>query len=145
MTKHFSLAELTSTSKTDLLESNYNDAQKYIDNLTLTANMLEEIREILGVPLIVTSGFRNEALNKAVGGSKTSKHKLGLAADVIPKIISVEAAFQRLMETKPTLAKKIIIEKVKNTKWLHCQAKILNNEELEFYTTSNGIVFDKIV
>ena len=145
MTKHFSIAELTSTSKTDLLESNYNDAQKHLDNLLLTANMLEEIREILGVPLRVTSGFRNEALNKAVGGSKTSKHKFGLAADIVPKVISVEVAFNKLMENKPTLAKKIIIEKVGSTKWLHCQAKILSNEELEFYTTSNGLKFDKVV
>lgn len=145
MTKHFSIAELTSTSKTALREANYNDAQKHLDNLLLTANMLEEIREILGVPLRVTSGFRNEALNKAVGGSKTSKHKFGLAADIVPKIISVEVAFNKLMENKPTLAKKIIIEKVGGTKWLHCQAKVLNNEELEFYTTSNGLKFDKVV
>jgi zinc D-Ala-D-Ala carboxypeptidase len=145
MTKHFSIEELTSTSKTNLLVANYNDAQKHFDNLLLTANMLEEIRDILGVPLRVTSGFRNEALNKAVGGSKTSKHKLGLAADIVPKIISVEVAFNKLMENKPILAKKIIIEKVGSTKWLHCQSKVLKNEELEFYTTSNGLKFDKVV
>lgn len=36
-----------------------------------------------GKELILNSGFRSEALNKAVGGSETSDHKLGLACDVV--------------------------------------------------------------
>ena len=35
-----------------------------------------------GKPIYVNSGYRSEALNKAVGGSKTSQHVLGMAADI---------------------------------------------------------------
>lgn len=35
-----------------------------------------------GKPIYVNSGYRSEALNKAVGGSSTSQHRLGMAADI---------------------------------------------------------------
>lgn len=42
---------------------------------------LEKVRAILGKPVLVSSGYRSPALNKAVGGAKTSQHLDGLAAD----------------------------------------------------------------
>ena len=42
---------------------------------------MQEIRDILGLPIFITSGFRSVAVNKAVGGSKDSQHCDGLAAD----------------------------------------------------------------
>ena len=47
------------------------------------AESLDEVRELLGHPIIITSGYRTEALNRAVGGVKTSDHIKGLAADFI--------------------------------------------------------------
>ena len=52
-----------------------------VANLRLTVATLEEIRTLLGVPILVSSGYRSPALNKAVGGSKSSAHMQGLAAD----------------------------------------------------------------
>jgi hypothetical protein len=52
-----------------------------LKNLKIMAAKLEEIRSLLGVPVLVSSGYRCPALNKAVGGSKGSAHMLGLAAD----------------------------------------------------------------
>lgn len=43
---------------------------------------LEPARAALGRPLRITSGYRAEALNTAVGGSPTSQHLLAQAADV---------------------------------------------------------------
>jgi uncharacterized protein YcbK (DUF882 family) len=43
---------------------------------------LEEARKIAGVPFIVTSGYRCLANNLRVGGSPTSSHRRGVAADI---------------------------------------------------------------
>lgn len=40
------------------------------------------MREWYGKPIIVNSGYRCEALNKAIGGAKSSQHMLGEAADI---------------------------------------------------------------
>ena len=45
-------------------------------------NMAQTIREALGVPVRVNSGYRCPTHNAAVGGVKGSKHTLGLAADL---------------------------------------------------------------
>ena len=43
---------------------------------------LDEAREIAGVPFVITSGYRCSKHNKEVGGSPTSSHLKGLAADI---------------------------------------------------------------
>ena len=52
---------------------------------------LEELRSRVGRPLVITSGYRCSAHNKAVGGSPKSQHMLGTAADVIAGSIGVDA------------------------------------------------------
>ena len=52
-----------------------------IANLKYLATCLDEIRRAWKKPIRVTSGFRCDALNKAIGGVDKSHHKLGLAAD----------------------------------------------------------------
>ena len=44
--------------------------------------MLDDAREFAGVPFKITSGYRTEAHNHAVGGSRSSSHMKGLAADI---------------------------------------------------------------
>ena len=46
--------------------------------------LLDPLREAWGGPLVVTSGYRCPELNKAVGGSETSAHTAGWAADLVP-------------------------------------------------------------
>ena len=46
--------------------------------------LLDPLREAWGGPLIVTSGYRCPELNRAVGGSATSAHTAGWAADLVP-------------------------------------------------------------
>lgn len=48
----------------------------------LVDNVLDPLREAWGRPLAVSSGYRCPALNKAVGGSATSHHLRGMAADI---------------------------------------------------------------
>lgn len=48
----------------------------------LVANVLDPLREAWGQPIIVTSGYRCERLNRAVGGASKSQHVKGQAADI---------------------------------------------------------------
>lgn len=45
------------------------------------AALLQKIRDHFGRPVVITSGYRTAAHNAAVGGSKSSQHLLGRAAD----------------------------------------------------------------
>lgn len=49
----------------------------------LVDNVLDPLREAYGKPIVITSGYRSEELNKAVGGSKTSEHVKAMAADIV--------------------------------------------------------------
>ena len=81
ITEHFSLRELTrsATAARHGVPNNPSDAE--MDNIKYTAEKLETIRAYVGKPLIITSCFRSERVNKLVGGSPTSAHRYGLAAD----------------------------------------------------------------
>ena len=50
--------------------------------IDLIDNVLQPLRDHFGCPVVVTSGFRSVKVNKAIGGSATSQHCLGMAADI---------------------------------------------------------------
>lgn len=58
-----------------------------LDNLYRLANRLQVLRDILGKPVTVSSGYRTQAHNKAVGGHPNSYHQYGMAADIIVREI----------------------------------------------------------
>ena len=147
MTTHFSFEELTnSESYPDLVPQNMADARRFEKQMRYTACTLEEIRKVLGVPMKVTSGFRNNALNKAVGGSATSGHTKGLCADFIPVGMDVNDAFELIQFNKdkcPSL-KKCIYESVRGSKWLHIETKTEANQPQQFFVTQNGRTYTEI-
>lgn len=51
--------------------------------ITLLAPGMQRVRDLLGAPVIITSGYRSAVVNKLVGGSQHSQHLRGLAADFI--------------------------------------------------------------
>lgn len=85
LSPNFSLEELTASATAKRLKID-NTPQPYVRaNLGRLAVALERIRELAGnVPLHIKSGYRASAVNRAVGGSLTSYHILGLAADFDP-------------------------------------------------------------
>ena len=85
LSEHFTLAELTKTSV--MIENVPNEAQ--VENLKRLCSWLEELRRrwnsLYGDgddPIIINSGYRSEAVNKAVGGVPTSNHTTGCAVDI---------------------------------------------------------------
>jgi len=49
--------------------------------IALVDHVLDPIRERLGVPVLITSGYRCKTLNELVGGKESSQHLAGYAAD----------------------------------------------------------------
>lgn len=83
LSKYFDLEEfLVSESAARLGISNVPTSGIHL-RLERLAETMDEVRELLGHPVIITSGYRSEALNRAVGGVMTSDHIKGLAADFI--------------------------------------------------------------
>ena len=77
LSPHFTLAELTRTSSG--ISNVPTDAEvKALEALALT--LLEPVRAKFG-PVSIHSGYRGPAVNAAIGGSKTSQHMKGEAAD----------------------------------------------------------------
>lgn len=67
-----------------------------VANCKRTAEFLEVVRHVLGdVPIRVTSGYRPPEYNASVGGSSTSSHQDGLAADIIP--LSARTMYQNYL------------------------------------------------
>lgn len=81
--KYFSIKEMTKSNIATAKGIDNTPDQTITDNLTkLIEAVLDPLREWYGKPIIVNSGYRCEALNKAIGGAKSSQHMLGEAADI---------------------------------------------------------------
>lgn len=63
----------------------------------LARELLEPLRAVLGVPIRVTSGYRSPERNEAVGGSDTSQHMDGTAADLSPVGLSLQETARRIL------------------------------------------------
>lgn len=62
-----------------------------LENLHRLANRLQVIRDLLGKPIIINSGYRSPTHNKRVGGALHSQHLSGMAVDiVIPGMAAAE-------------------------------------------------------
>lgn len=79
LTPHFCLEELTATQ-----QRNHDNGPpaEVVAVLRSTAQRMEHVRELLGGRVVtVNSGYRSAAVNRAVGGAKTSAHLSGHAVD----------------------------------------------------------------
>lgn len=103
--KYFTLAEFLKSATAQRLKIDNTPTFEVVDNLNRLADYLDRIREKLGRPILVNSGFRCPMLNKAVGGVANSQHLKGLAADVVcsdmnalEKILRETGGFDQLIK-----------------------------------------------
>ena len=83
LSKHLSLAEVTRSETAKRRGISNQPTAEHLENFKLLAEkVFEPIRLHFGVPIHISSGYRSAALNKAVGGSKTSQHCSGEAIDI---------------------------------------------------------------
>lgn len=112
LSEHFTLAEFTRSDTARAMgNSNEPDNAQELENLRLLADTMERVRALFGAPVLISSGYRNRAVNKAVGGVPNSDHALGLACDfmvkgftkaeIVERIRHASIAFDQLID-EPT-------------------------------------------
>lgn len=81
--KYFTIQELTASATAKRKGIDNTPNAEVTANLTaLVSNVLDPLREAFGKPIVVTSGYRCQKLNRAVGGASRSQHCKGEAADI---------------------------------------------------------------
>lgn len=81
--RYFTIHELTKSTTAKKLGINNTPSEEELQNIrTLIEVVLDPLRQAWGRPILVNSGYRCEALNKAVDGAPTSHHLRGMAADI---------------------------------------------------------------
>lgn len=84
MSKYFNLLELCHSNTADINHIDNTPNEEIKEHLEELMEFLDGLRAAWGSPIKVTSGYRCPQLNKKVGGSATSAHMIGYAADIVP-------------------------------------------------------------
>lgn len=94
LSTNFSLAELTKSQSATRLGLDNTPDENVIGNLrTLCEEVLQKVRDHYGMPVVINSGYRSPQVNAAIGGSRTSEHCKGMAADIeVPGVPNAELA-----------------------------------------------------
>ena len=123
LTKNFTLEEFTASDTAEFHSIDNTPTSTQIENMRhLCQTVLQPLRDYLGEPIRVTSGYRCEKLNEYVGGSKNSHHQckdLFAAADIVVSGVEVE----KVIKTLQTLD--LPVEQVINEygKWTHVSTR----------------------
>ena len=131
VSKNFALSEMVKSATAERLGVDNSPSDIHLVNLThLAIRILQPVRDEFGV-ITINSGYRSPSLNAKVGGSKTSQHCNGQAAD-----------FESFSTPNPDLAKwiannlefdQLILEFYDgvnpNSGWVHCSYNLMGNRK----------------
>lgn len=125
LSENFTLKELTKTSTG--IPNLITDLE--IERLRLLCQkVLQPLRDKFGSAIIVNSGYRSPAVNKAVGGVPTSQHVRGEAADITA---GSKERNKRLFEILKTIEVDQTIDE-KNYSWIHVSYTICRKNRNQF-------------
>ena len=118
LTDNFTINELTYSVTAAANNIDKRPSVEVIANLkALCENVLQPLRNHLGCPVIVTSGYRSPELNKKIGGKQNSQHLKGQAADFVVPQKNLEDIFSYIKNTLPF--DQLLLETGKAGKWIH--------------------------
>jgi hypothetical protein len=143
MTKmsHFTIAELIRSRTAERLGLNNYPPNEVLPALEFTMGRANQIRNLLGFPMLISSGYRSLELNKHIGGSEDSQHCKGEAIDFTCP------AFGPPIKIAKTLAIHIeelgIDQLILEPGWIH--ASFTLQPRLEILTFKNGRYFKGLV
>ena len=133
LSANFSVSELTrsQTATRKGIDNSPNDEQ--LANLkALCENVLQPIRDHFGKPVRISSGLRVPELNAAIGGSTTSDHCKGMAADIeLPGVDNKELA-EWIGENPNLEFRQLILEYYDGTPdsgWVHVSYDCNDNKQ----------------
>lgn len=126
--KYFSIEELCHSDVANRLKmDNTPNAEQKHRLEVLIEELLDPLREAWGSAIKVNSGYRTARLNKILGGSFTSAHVLGYAADIVPvngKIAEFKAFTKDWLKDKKY--DQYIDERSSDAEWVHIGIKNTN-------------------
>ena len=94
LSEHFSLEEMSRSDYAVRNGINNEPSEAVIENMRqLCVNVLEPLREIVKKPIHINSGYRSPEVNTGIGGSKTSQHCEGKAADITVHGMTIDELF----------------------------------------------------
>ena len=122
MAKYFKVAEMLKSETADKNKIQNIPSVEVQQNIEELLEVLDDLREFYGKPIRITSGFRCAELNRLVGGSPTSAHVIGYAADLQP----IQGSFEEFkalvidwLDKSGVKFDQCIIERSKSTQWVH--------------------------
>lgn len=120
---HFKLDEFTHSEYAVRNRIDNTPTSAIVRNLTRLADRMEIVRSMLGKPITISSGYRSQVLNSAIGGSKSSAHLSGNACDFMcPAFGRPKDIVARIRGEYPLLAYDQIILEFPNSPsggWVH--------------------------
>ena len=142
LSEHFTLAEMCKTS-VKTADGNI-PSHVHIENLKRLCSWLERLRQRYNLnikekiknknddPIIINSGYRSEAVNKAVGGAKGSNHLTGCAVDIhvtgMEQLIRYAAILLDISDERQEDFDELLLERsLKGTYWVHFAVRPTGN------------------
>jgi hypothetical protein len=127
--KYFTIAELTRSDTARRLGIDNTPPASAVKALTvLVDEVLDPLREAWGGPIRVNSGYRCPELNKAVGGTPSSQHQRGEAADITVGSRSANRRLLALIKRLDLPVDQCIDEK--GCRWIHVSHRAGHNRRM---------------
>lgn len=140
ISKHLTLAELTRSESAKRLGISNMPTQEHIENLKqLAEHIFEPIREHFGQPIYISSGYRSQKLNAAIGGAINSQHNRGMAIDI--DMDGTDIKNSAIFEYAKTLPFDQIVWEFgtkDNPDWVHISYSSLNRREILYARKQKG-------
>jgi hypothetical protein len=146
LTKNFTLQEMYKSTTAIRLGIDNTPSDIAINNLRLLCNnVLQPLRDHMDESIKVNSGYRSPDLNKKIGGSKSSQHCLGQAADI--------SCGERTAELYEYIKNNLIFDQIiwefgndDNPDWVHVSYSSTKNRKqcLRAYKINNKTIYQSI-
>jgi len=133
LSEHFDLSEFTTSQIATRQGIDNRPDPDELANLRGLSNFLEVVREKVGKPVIITSGYRCPELNRWVGGSRTSAHMDGRAADIVAPAFGTPADLAELIAALDLEFDQLILE---YGDWVH--VAVADNPRHQTLTAVHG-------
>ena len=140
LSEHFTLAELCKTSyhtadgnipSRVAIENLKNLCENWLEDLRYSQNTLYGGKDDKEMPIIITSGFRSEAVNMKCGGAKNSNHLTGCAVDIKcygpEQMIRMAGILLDISDGTKREFDELILEKRGTTYWIHFAVRLKDN------------------
>ena len=127
--KHFTIKELTRSATAQQLGIDNTPPASAVTALeALVDHVLDPLREAWGGPIMVNSGYRCPELNSIVGGTPTSQHQRGEAADITVGSPDENRRLLALIKRLDLPVDQCIDEK--GCRWIHVSHRVGRNRSM---------------